>query len=88
MIPSSNGLAPGSYPTPGKGRKRHARGAKVAEFPPDRHIPMAGRLAGILQVIGERPSGERSAAYVANNASRLGRPSSTPIGASEVMEHG
>ena len=75
-------------PDSGKGRKGHPRGVKVAEVPPDRHISMAGRLAGILQVIGEMPSGERSAAYIANNASRLARPSSAPIRASEVMEHG
>ena len=65
MIPTSSGLAGLKVPDPGKGRKRHPRGAKVAEFPPDRHIPMAERLAGILQVISEMPSGECSAAYFA-----------------------
>ena len=60
----------------------------MAEFPPDRHIPMAERLAGILQVISEMPSGECSAAYFATSAGQLSRPSSTIIEASEAMEHG
>lgn len=49
---------------------------------------MAGCLAGILQVISEMLSGECLIAHVGTHASQLRRPSSTPIEASEDMEHG
>ncbi len=75
-------------PDPGKGTKRHPVGAISADIPPDRHTIMAGCLAGILQVISEMPSGECLIGYVGTHASQLSQPSSTPIEASEDMEHG